>query len=201
MTGPFTWDPRSLRYRDRLGRFVSRVEVRSALDIAIDNAQVRMLARAEDFRAGRISLELWRADTAVSLKQIHLYSAAVARGGWGQMTPADFGRVGQILKKQYLYLDNFTMEIVSGVQAVDGRFLSRVKLYAQSGRATYHAIDQFVQDAAGMTQKRNLLHASESCDECLAMHALGWVDLDDDRYIPIGERTCITNCKCDEEFR
>lgn len=201
MVGPFRWNDVAARYIDARGRFVSRLDVRHSLDGALDTAQRRMIATAEDFRAGRITLEAWRAQMAVDLKEIHLYSAAIAKGGWDQMTPADFGRVGRILRDQYEYLNNFTMEIVAEIQALDGRFLSRVKLYAQSGRVTYHATDRSVQGDAGMTEMRNVLHPAEHCGDCLDMTALDWIPLDDPDYLPIGGRQCLSNDRCTEEFR
>lgn len=202
MNGPFTWDPRALQYRDAAGRFVSRAAVRDALDYALDNAERRILFTAEEFRAGEITLAEWRAITAQSLKEIHLYSAAAAKGGWGQMTQADFGRVGQILRGQYQYLENLTTEIVAKVQKLDGRFLVRMKLYAQSGRVTYHAVDEVVQLDAGMTERLNILDAqAEHCGECVDMTALGWVAIDDPDYIAIGNRTCLSFDRCSEAFR
>jgi hypothetical protein len=180
---------------------VARADIRVALDYALDRAQQRLLVLGEQLRAGEITLTRWRDLTMARLKEIHLYSASAARGGWDRMSPADYGRVGARLRDQYRFLNRFADQIASGVQPLDGRFVNRVKLYAQSGRPTYHRMDFEVQRDLGMGERLNVLHPAEHCGDCLAMTALGWVALDDTRYIPIGDRECVSNDHCTEEFR
>lgn len=206
MRGPFTWDARSARYRDAAGRFVSRTDVRRALDSALDAQQRRLLAIAEDVRAGKLTLRVFRDEMQAGLKELHLYSAAAARGGWAQMSPADFGRVGRELRDQYGYLDRFVRDIRAGRQRLDGSFIVRVKMYAQSGRGTYHVTEGIVMRALGMTEERNILNrAAEHCisnDEregCEEVSAQGWQPLG--TLTPIGDRVCLTNCRCEMAYR
>lgn len=199
MTGPYTWDKRAGQYRDASGRFVPRIDIREAVDWAIDNAQRRILATGEDFRAGRITLEQWREQTARDLKDVHLYSGAAARGGWAQMTQSDFGLVGAELRRQYAYLDNFAQQIANGTQKLDGAFVNRLRLYAQSGRLTYARIDLRVNAALGMDEERNVLHPADHCEECQFLRDLGWVPIG--TLPPIGERECLTNCRCTISYR
>lgn len=150
-------------------------------------------------KEGRISVAEWQIETAATIKQMHLASTAAARGGWAQLTPADLGRAGQIVKKQYGYLGDFARQIESGEQPLDGRFLRRVDLYAQAARGTFHTFDGLEQQARGKTEERNVLHASESCAGCIEQSGRSWVGIGE--LIPVGSRSCLVNCKCDIEYR
>jgi hypothetical protein len=101
MIGPFTWDETVGRYRDARGRFVTRAEIRAALDAALDTAERRIVGLGEELRSGRMPLGQWRDRMATELKDLHLYSAASARGGWGQMSRADLSRVAREVESQY----------------------------------------------------------------------------------------------------
>jgi hypothetical protein len=203
MLGDFTWDVRAQQYRGRSGRFVSRQEIRNALDRALNTAQGRVISLAEQLRTGTVSLAVWQTAMAEELKTLHLYSAAAAKGGWAQMTDTDYGRVGRILRDQYQYLRGFASDIAGEKyrDGLDGRFLNRVKLYARSGRMTYHAIQRNEMFDAGRTEVRSVLHPAEHCDQCVEQARMGWVAIDDPRYIPVMNRTCLSNDLCTEDFR
>lgn len=201
MIPPYRWNPRLARYQDGRGRIVPRADIQGALNYALGNAERRILALGERFRAGELSLQAWRDQTMQLVKETHLYSAAAARGGWDRMTPADYGRVGARLRFQYDRLNRFADQIADETQRLDGRFVNRVRMYAKAARRAYVDADHAVQRELGMTERRNLLNPGDSCETCVAMRDLGWVSLEDDRYVEIGDRECLTNCNCEEEYR
>ena len=133
-----------------------------------------------------------------NLKSIHLTSGALAQGGWAQMSPADFGRVGTRLKEQYQFLGKFAREIEGGLP-LDGNFRNRVKLYAQSGRVSYDAIQRAEMLKRGMKEEKNILHPADHCVDCLQQAALGWVPIG--TLTLIGQRRCKSNDRCTKEFR
>lgn len=194
----YRWSERANRYIDANGRFVSRAFVRAEIDLALEAAQLRLAALAESLRVGGISLDAWIIEMRRAIKQVHLYSAAAARGGWAQMSQADYGRVGTLVREQYGYLENFANEIVDGL-ILDGRFLRRVALYGSAGRRTFHRVEQLEMQLRAMDEERSVLNPADHCEECIAEAAKGWVPLG--TVIPIGERTCLTNCKCDMDYR
>jgi predicted ABC-type ATPase len=200
MRGPYRWNPGTGRYHGAGGLIVSQQEIRRALDEALDRLQKRVAANAEALRSGKITLKAWRDQMQADLKDTHLYSAAAAKGGWAQLTARDYGMVGQQLREQYKYLDRLARQIRSGVQALDGSFMVRSKLYAQSGRATYHLIEADLMDRLGMNEERNRLNpAAEHCDGCIAESARGWVKRG--ALTPIGSRTCLSNDRCEINYR
>lgn len=133
------------------------------------------------------------------MKSVHLYSTAVARGGWDQVSQGDYARLGPRLKTQYKYLDNFAGQVSRGEVALDGRFLQRADLYGQAGRGTYWQVNSRVHNEAGYTEERNVLNEAEHCDGCLAESARGWVSIGE--LVPIGERDCHANDRCEIEYR
>lgn len=188
-----------MQYRDVVsGRLVSRDAVRHALDHALTAGGRRVMGLANELRDGKVTLRDWQRRTAVELKSMHLYSAAAAKGGWAQLTQADFGRVGAALREQYKYLQGFADQLSDGL-ALDGRFLRRAQMYAEAARATYELTAQQVALDAGYAEERNVLHPADHCNGCLDASAIGWVSIG--TLVPVGQRECLTGCRCTLRYR
>lgn len=114
------------------------------------------------------------------------------------MSPADYGRLGPRLKEQYKYLGKFAKEIEKGLP-LDGRFMQRMKLYSQSGRVSFDAIQRAEMIKRGMREERNILHKADHCRDCLEETAKGWVPIG--TLTLIGHRQCRSNDRCSKEFR
>lgn len=196
----FSWDPQASRYRGPGGRFLSRTQVVGALNDTLDRTRKKLNEVARQLQAGQISLTSWQRQTRGLVKSIHLYSAAAARGGWDQLGPADFGRLGARIKAQYRYLDRFARQLASGdVDYLGDGFLNRVDLYGQAGRATFMLEERADRKAKGYTEERSILNAADHCLDCLSEAAAGWSPIGS--LIPIGSRQCRANCRCDFDYR
>ncbi len=199
MRGPFAWDQRSYSYRDSRGRYLSGKQVRDAIDAALLSADKRAREASEALRAGRISLADWQVRMAREVKTVHVYSTAAARGGWLQMTQADYGRVGQRIRAQYEYLRRFAQEIASGKQRLDGTLVARATLYTQAGRSSYHATEQREMVNRLNTEERSVLHPADRCPGCVEEARRGWVMIGS--MVPVGQRECRTRCRCTVAYR
>jgi hypothetical protein len=195
---PFRWNEAAGRYINARGRFVSRGEVRRALDAALDSAGRRVRAATQQLRDREISVARWRLVMRREIKNVHLYSAAAARGGWAQLTQAELGRVGGIIGKEYRYLDNFARQLRNPRFPRDGRIVSRAMLYAQGGRKTYHLTDERVQLERGMKEEKNIQELNP-CTECMEQTSRGWVRIG--ALVAVGDRLCLANCRCRMEYR
>lgn len=195
----FTWDARTGQYRRANGRFVTRAEIRAAIDQALQAETRRARSLTAQLRDGTITLEQWRLDMRQLIKTVHLFDAAAAKGGWAQLTQADYGRVGQIVRSEYHYLEQRALAIASGKTPLDGRLQMYAQMYAQAGRQTYHAVERTVMLDAGFTQERNVLHPAEHCQGCLRETARGWVPIG--ALVPITQRDCLRNDQCSLEYR
>jgi hypothetical protein len=190
----FGWNAASARFYDRAtGRYVSRDTMRLALDDIIADAEREVRAASEQLRAGSIDLAQWQRTLRDVVKETMLDAESVARGGWNQLTQADFGRVGQAVRAQYEYLDAFTQAIRAGLP-LDGRFLNRAAMYAKAARPFFHDEQRQLLEDTGYTEEWNILHAAEHCGGCVDMTALGRVPIG--TLIPIGERDCLGNDRC-----
>jgi hypothetical protein len=195
----YRYNAKAYSYIDPQGRFLSRKEVRDTLDNALANNGKVMRELSQQLRDGRISLADWQTGIAREIKNVHLYSAAAAKGGWAQMTQADYTRVGTRVETQYRYLKGFAEDIASGKQPLNGRMLLRASMYSEAGRNTFHYVERQEMEIRGMTEERSILHANDSCDGCLEAAEEGWVPLGD--MVEIGARDCLTRCQCTIDYR
>jgi len=194
----YRWNEVAGRYIAPNGQFVSFDTIRRYLDITLDTSEQKVMTLARQLQSGQITLQEWQLGMRDTLKSIHLASSALAKGGWAQMSQADYGRVGFRLKEQYAYLEKFARQIEKGY-LLDGRFLNRVQLYAQSGRLTYHMVQRSEMLIRGMTEERNILGAADHCTECVGETERGWVPIGD--LVLVGQRICMSNCRCSVDFR
>ena len=201
----YRWNDRAARYIGGDGRIVSQRAVRAELDAALDAASRRAVALGEQLRAGDLSLRAWRSEMRVLVRNVHLYSAAAARGGWAQMTQAAYGQVGGLVRFHYERLERLALQISHGLP-LDGAFFHRVGLYVQAGRTTYDLAEFQVMDVRGFNEERNVLSGSvgaerhcEGARSCKEQSRRGWVKLG--ALIPIGQRLCLGNCRCRKRYR
>jgi hypothetical protein len=193
----FVWNAKAGRYTIG-GRFVKQSEIRKALDASLAATSRTMANLSARLQKGNITLIEWERLMREAVKDAHLFSAALAKGGWAQMTQADYGRVGQMVRMQYTYLNRFAADIESGMN-LDGRFKARTEMYMEAGRTTYYNMYDQVQKKLGKTEERNILHSAEHCVQCIEQTGLGWVPIGE--LVQIGNRLCLTRCKCDKEYR
>lgn len=197
----FSFDKEHGTYRRRsTGQFVSRREIRSVIDKAIEKQERSLQRLAQKLQQGTYDLARWQNESADVLKELHLWNGAAGRGGWGEMTQSDYGRVGARLREQYGFLDNFAQQLERGEQRLAGTgFLQRVGMYAQAGRNTYEAVLNNTMRDSQFTQESNQLAEAEHCAGCLEATAQGWVPIGT-LTLP-GERDCLTRCKCEIIYR
>lgn len=200
LTPQYLWNERAAQYSDRkTGRFVSRQAVRDQLDKVIDASSQVMRAISQQLRDGDIGLAEWQLEMMQQIKTTHLAGAAMQRGGWQQMTQADFGRVGQIVRNEYGFLRNFAEQIAIGKQKLDGTLTRRAALYGQQGRPTYLIFWDSTAAQRGFDEERSILQPAEHCTECISEDAKDFQPLG--QMIPIGQRICRSSDKCLKEFR
>lgn len=187
------------RYIDNQGRFVPAKAVRAAVDKVIEGANQSIQQVAKQLQAGEISLATWQLQTMQATKVLHVANGLAALGGTRQASQSDLGYMGSLIKKQYQYLNEFGKDIASGAQKLDGSFLSRVKLYAQAGRGTYHSVQTREMRQSGVKQAKRVLGVADSCPGCLEQARKGWQPIGE--VAPIGSQQCLTNCHCTIEFK
>ena len=190
----FTWDSFARQYRGENGRFVPRTAVRQALDEFSDSAKGDFLLTAKRLQAGNISLIDFQLAMEKSIKTTHTAAVAIAAGGWGQATAADWAEAGRKIRKEYGFLDTFARQIEAGLP-LDGRFLARAASYAHGSAATYEKALRRNDLANGLViREHRWTHSDHPCTSCIGYEHAGWQ--------PAGVLPDIaTECECDYHCR
>lgn len=192
--GPFVWSPARRVYLDASGTPVPSRLVNEALDDVIRQATANMRSLTERLAAGDLSIAQWQAQMAVEIKTVHLVAASVGRGGWRQMSQADYGWVGQRIRGQYAYLKGFAEQIGTGQQPLGAQAEARAELYGNASRATQREMERRIGAQMGDAWEQNVLGIADSCNGCLDATDQGWVPIG--TLPPIGTRDCQVNCHC-----
>ena len=131
---PYAWDSRVHNYRNvDNGQIVSRdtlITHRESLREASNN---RMRRLADNAANGLISPAEFSIGMRDELREAYSVQYMLARGGRQQMTNQDWGRVGNMLRGQYGYLDGFVADVSNGrYDDSPGGAMNRASLYAAS---------------------------------------------------------------------
>lgn len=211
LTSGFGWSELAGRYTDlATGRFVKFSDVRDSLESVMDASGENMNNLTNQLIAEQISLEQWQIGMMEEIKTAHTAAAAAANGGWAQMSQADWGATGRLIRDQYDFLRNFAAEIASGKQRLDGTARVRTDLYADAARGTFEETRRrYERLKNGMEEEARELGEADHCSSdddptgeregCLELAALSWQPIG---TLPrIGNSVCITRCHCRFIFR
>lgn len=182
----------------RTGRTVAPVVVRRELDSFLVGHDRAARALAEQLRGGQLSLAQWELLMRRNIRDIHLNAIALQRGGWSQMRMDDFQLAGRIVREQFDYLKRFGLQIADGSQKLDGTLVWRANLYGEAGRNTFYQSLHANLDGR-VTHVQSVRHARDSCRDCVHLDRK-WFKIGDPAYTLPGNRQCLHNCRCSENF-
>lgn len=195
----WSYDPISGRYRGENGRFLSK----AAIEALVDGRIKKLNGQLQDFTRrlidGNITIDQWQGSVREALKPAHLQATMVGVGGKDALSQSDYGRIGQRLRAEYSYLQNFASDILAG--RVSGAMaLARVGLYAESVRGSYWEGTTIRQEKQGYSLMRRILDSqAQHCQDCLDHAARGIAPIGS---LPMpGQRcACRARCKCRIEY-
>jgi hypothetical protein len=193
-SNPFYWNAGAGRYVDASGRFVPQQELIAVMETRLREGVDRLQTMIQPVLDGTVRLDEFQYVMAVELRRIHTQMAALGRGGWDQMRPADWGRVGRRLKDEYEYLMKFTDQIARG-ELSEAQILARLQQYENGVWSSYWKGKQGAARDAGFTEERRVLQPAEHCEDCISWASQGWQPLGS---LPApGERSvCGNYCQC-----
>lgn len=123
---------------------------------------------AEKLFTGDISLGAWEETMRRYIRELHTSTAAIGKGGWGEMSWRDWGRLGTQMREQYRYLHGFAEHIAANRETISiAAIKARAHLY---GTAAGHSAYLMEAGAEIATQ-------------------LPWMPKD-------GSTECLVGCKC-----
>ena len=205
-------DPRYLYDRDQHTYYKVRAtakvpwaEVSRRLYDSLDDLEEQGASLAWHLRDGRITLQQYETGMMQLIKRSHLVNSTLAKGGWNQMSQADFGRVGGHVGAQYRYLRARVQAIKNGTQPVDGRLANISRQYVRMSRRTFSKTMGEEMEERGYDKERRVL--SKFADHCRTKERPGCVDIASRGWQPIGtlpligEAQCLGGCRCRFEYR
>jgi len=193
------YDPISGRYRGANGRFLSAKAVEALVDGRINKLGAELRRFTRMLADGSITLDQWQGSVREALKLVHVQAAIIGNGGRESMGAADWGRIGQRLRVEYAYLQNFANDLL-GARVSAAQSLARIGLYAQSVRGTYWEGASIRQEKQGYSLMRRILDGqADHCQDCLDYAARGVVSIGS---VPLpGQRcACRANCRCSVKY-
>lgn len=196
----YRWNGRAGRYIDpETGRFVPKQAEVRALDERITTGIDQIRAVTAGVLSGAVTVAEWQTAIAVELRRMHTQAAALGRGGWQQMTPRDWGRVGRKLRDEYAYLGNFATTLAGG-NLSEAQVNARLTLYVNGIWSSYWKGARGAMEGAGMTEERRVLTPAEHCRDCEGYAAEGWQPLGS-LPEPGEGSACGHNCRCIKVYR
>jgi hypothetical protein len=195
----FTWNKATQRYRFDNGQFASRAQVEALTEKYITQSKDKIRDLAELLESKAINVSTFETAVAKQLKEAHINSYALGKGGVKQLTQRDYGIMGAELKKEYQYLRNFTQEIKQG-NLSPNQIRARLEMYADGLHGSRELGKLEGHRAAGYIWEMRSIHSSESCADCLRYQGQGWMPLG---TLPNpGDRCrCRSRCRCSKSFK
>jgi hypothetical protein len=197
----YTFSREAVRYRDtNTGRFVALLRVNELMEQNVAGAENRLAQIVQGLAAKEIDAGYAQTLMRDELRRTTLQNSALGKGGFDRLTARDYGRAGQRLRDSYGRLTN----LVSGMQSGDvslAQALRRVEGYALEARQQFFAAQRDAHQAStGTFEERRILHAQESCGDCIGYAAQGWV-AQGTLPLPGEESECGNYCRCTTEIR
>lgn len=148
---------------------------------------------------GKISLPQWQRNMRKELRDSWRTQYALGKGGWDQMTQADFGRMGGRLQAQYRHLNGFAGDMFQG-RLTEKQALARASMYSTANRTALFDGETAAKVAAGLREERRVLNPAEHCPDCVGYANEGWVAIGS-LPEPGVASVCLSNCKCEKQYR
>jgi len=186
------------RYRNlSTGRIVANSDIENLLRDRVAQAERQMQTWAEQYARGDMTGRTFYELMQREIKLTTNANAALAKGGWAQMTPADWGANGAHLRKEYGYLRDFVAAVERG-ELTQAQIAARAASYSNNTYARYWQIKNQIGKEHGRTQKRLITVGDDRvCPVCRDMAGDGWIDINNGSYDPPVHPAC----RCGLEYR
>ncbi len=175
--------------------------VRNSLEEQIEDARDRMSDISLGFIQGDLTLSEAQILGMREIKLINIIAAALASGGWAQMSQADWDAAGVYIRDQFIEFEEFLNSVASDqirLTRIDGQpngnLLRHFDLFVQSAVGMFAFMQLRRAGAGGATHELRILDdRAAHCDCCLS--EAGHPELIG-VLRQIGACTCVHNCRC-----
>lgn len=199
MTFNFQWDAKQGRYR-RNGRYLAAVEVQDAIDAFLSGQSAN---NGRDLfqilRSGQANVRDVQLAGERAIARAHLAAAMAMKGGRAQMSQADYGRVGGIVRGELGYWRDLMGELAAG-RPIDGSVAASIRGYFAAAANTGWRVEDLEMEKRGFDLVANdLQDGAHHCEpsarpSCEQVTLRGFVP--PSKFVPRGGRTCRWGCLC-----
>jgi hypothetical protein len=195
------WDKASFRYVNSAGAVFPQAQMKTMLTESIKLSSEHLNNISNQYANGSITRTQFIDGMRLELKNEYIRNYMLGRGGYGQMTYADWGSVGGDLAAQYRYIDGFADDLLAG-KLSPGQIEVRSGMYSNSARESYSKGKEKVMRSWGADEEAWQTAAfSDSCVDCVDFQDEGWQSIG---HFPVecdGSTVCLTNCHCGKTYR
>lgn len=198
----YRFDKRTGQYHSNAtGKFVSRKAILNLMEGQINGAEARYTELTTAFYEGRMSQASFIEQMQTEQKRLTLQNSSLGAGGWDQMLPKDFGRVGASLKQDYQRIIGTASDIADGKVTL-AQALARVNSYVGIARTQFFLAEKDRVQRSSISMiiiwRRLLAGGGKSCASCVSYYDTGWA-----LEIPMPGESCECggNCRCRVEHQ
>ena len=201
--GDWEWNQNTHRYRNTAtNRIITENTLIGVRDDLIEVWRYRVQDLADDLVTGKLTIQEWTLSMRREVSNIFSSQYLLAKGGRNAMFQADLDAIGEMLRTQYTFLQNFAEDVRAG-ELSQAQIAARSELYLDSstqsherGKAGRHGLvlPQYPGDGNQICLSRCrcrwdidekddefictwlLNHAKKHCDTCLS-NAATWKPL------------------------
>ncbi len=199
----FTFDPRAQRYRyttgDRRGQFVSEKNISRLVEDYIIQQRKDLYTITDILLADKINPNTWQYSVAKVLKEMHINSYSLGKGGIGRLTEADRAVISARLKSEFKFLQRFTQDIIDG-KLSDAQIKNRLALYIDGAYSAWQTGKE--QNAVEQGFKFEIWDVAGddgTCSDCKGKARLGWQPVGVLGVPGVGVQ-CLSRCRCNKRF-
>lgn len=195
MDAEWSYDRNAGRYRNQKGQFLSKKAIGAIVDGRINKLEQQLKGFTEKLINGAITLDQWQGSVREAIKITHIQAATIGYGGKAEMGRSEYGRIGQRLRSEYIYLQGFVRDLIDGRISAP-MAMARIGLYAQSVRGSYWQGTEMKEQQRGFSMMRRVLDdQAVHCQDCIGYAARGIVSIGS-LPMPGVRCECGARCKC-----
>jgi len=194
------WNPDAYRYyNEDNGQFIKFEVVMSFVDQSILGSHNAMETMGYMVSDGMLSPMDWHQGMRAEIKREYIRQYILGIGGLDQMTQADWGSIGGMLKEQYGWLNGFTDQLG---ELSEKQIIARSAMYSNSAREAFERAHSRTAAKWGADEELWVLDpAADNCPDCVELSLMGWQPIDTFKFPGQGATQCLTNCKCSKIYR
>lgn len=192
----FTWSKAKRRYYTD-SKPVDDATLNKWIGETVDASKLRVRTFTQAYVDGKINHAEWHLAMQDEIRVGSRAMAQMANGG--NLSPKMLGSLGSAVREQNKYLMAFSSDVENGVVALGNGMVARAEMYAEGLWSRYQNFVRLREKGAGLVSERLVLGAAQHCNDCPADASLGWVAIG--TLAAIGNRTCLSRCRCHFEYR